>query len=109
MLIMRTPDSPLSDVIDALWLDEPSTSRSRRERILPSGRMQMVVNLGSEPTRVYSRHPQRYQCSSPRDGRRFEIHPSEAAELTNHRKRGPHVPSPVRLPRPGYAQESQAQ
>jgi AraC-like DNA-binding protein len=54
MVMTRALDGPLSEAVESLWLDEPSVPRPARERILPSGRMQIVINLGSEAARLHS-------------------------------------------------------
>jgi AraC-like DNA-binding protein len=54
MLMTRPLDGPLSEAVESIWLDEPAVPRPERERILPSGRMQIVINLGSQAARLYS-------------------------------------------------------
>jgi AraC-like DNA-binding protein len=63
MLMTRPLDGPLSEAVESLWLDEPSVPRPERERILPSGRMQIVINLGSQAARLHSVNGR--WCSGP--------------------------------------------
>jgi hypothetical protein len=46
MLTSYRPPPPLSDFVDQLWIFEGSTWRQGKERVLPTGSMQLVVNLG---------------------------------------------------------------
>jgi AraC-like DNA-binding protein len=55
----HTPAPPLSDFIDRFWLCSDAPPHDR-ERILPSGTIELVVNLGEDEIRIYDpSHPDR--------------------------------------------------
>lgn len=55
-----TPRPPLSQFVDLLWLYDGYTQPHAKERILPSGEMQLVINLLEDQSRFYDREdPQR--------------------------------------------------
>jgi AraC-like DNA-binding protein len=54
MHLIRMPSGPLSPFVDSLWHSQPSAPRAARERILPTGRMQIVISLGSNAVRLYA-------------------------------------------------------
>jgi AraC-like DNA-binding protein len=62
--LTRTPAPPLSHFVELLWLYDGYTQPHAKERILPSGVMQLVINLRQDLVRVYDR----------RDTERFETH-----------------------------------
>ena len=47
------PGPPLSNFVENLWLYEGYDSPGHRERILPSGTFELVVNLRSDELRIY--------------------------------------------------------
>lgn len=51
----QKPRWPLSDFIDILWLYDGITTTHERERLLPSGTMEIVINLLEDEIRVYDR------------------------------------------------------
>jgi len=54
-----TPAPPLSDFVDRFWLCSDAPPH-RRERILPSGTIELVVNLREDEIRIYDpTHPDR--------------------------------------------------
>lgn len=54
-----TPPPPLGDFVDRFWLCSDAPSH-RRERILPSGTIELVVNLLEDEIRIYDpSHPDR--------------------------------------------------
>src|SRR5271157_608660 len=57
-MICRTysPALPLSHFVDKFWLYEGYAPAHIKERILPDGSMQLIVNLREDLTRVYDRH-----------------------------------------------------
>ncbi|MBI4752173.1 MAG: AraC family transcriptional regulator [Acidobacteria bacterium] len=60
--ILYRPQPPLSQFVETIWMFEGHVPQHRRERILPTGVMQMVINLHEEDLRIYDRqHPDRYQ------------------------------------------------
>ena len=63
MLYLRhVPRAPLSQFVDLLWLYEGYSQPHAKERVLPSGEMQMVINLHEDRCRIYERdQPDRYQ------------------------------------------------
>jgi AraC-like DNA-binding protein len=50
------PRSPLSHFVNVIWLCEGYAPAHRKERILPDGSVQLVINLRENLTRVYDRH-----------------------------------------------------
>src|SRR5271157_1328093 len=56
-MVIRThiPHSPLSDFVDLFWLFEGPQPSHAKERVLPSGTMQIVINLHEDMLRVYER------------------------------------------------------
>jgi AraC-like DNA-binding protein len=60
--ILYRPQPPLSKFVEAIWMFEGQVPQHRQERILPTGVMQMVINLHEADLRIYDRqHPDRYQ------------------------------------------------
>ena len=56
MLFLRhVPGPPLSQFVDLLWLYEGYTQPHAKERILPTGEMQIVINLAADRSCVYER------------------------------------------------------
>lgn len=56
MLSLRhIPRAPLSQFVDVLWLYDGYTQPHAKERILPSGEMELVINLLEDATRMYDR------------------------------------------------------
>src|SRR5262249_27616302 len=57
-MMFRTykPGSPLSDFVVLLWLYEGYHQPHAKERILPDGSMELVINLRDDVFRVYDRH-----------------------------------------------------
>ena len=51
-----TPSRPLADFVERFWLcsDDPA---HRRERILPSGTIELVINLREDEIRIYDALP----------------------------------------------------
>ena len=47
------PAPPLSEFVDLLWLYEGYQQPHKKERLLPDGSMELVVNLKEDRTRVY--------------------------------------------------------
>jgi len=48
-----TPAPPLSDYVELLWLYEDYTQPHEKERLLPDGSMELVINLSEDRVRVY--------------------------------------------------------
>ena len=58
------PRPPLSHFVDVLWLYEGYSQPHDKERLLPDGSMELVINLNEDQTRVYDRHnPTQFQTS----------------------------------------------
>jgi AraC-like DNA-binding protein len=53
MLVTCVPPPPLSDFIELIWLSEGYVQPHARERLLPQGTVELVFNLGEEPSQVY--------------------------------------------------------
>jgi AraC-like DNA-binding protein len=58
----HVPAPPLSEFVELLWLYEGYQQPHKKERLLPDGSMELVVNLNEDLTRVYD----------PRDTGKFE-------------------------------------
>ena len=57
-----TPQPPLSDFVDLFWAAEGHAPAHARERLLPSGTMQLIINLREDRLRIYERqHTDRFQ------------------------------------------------
>jgi AraC-like DNA-binding protein len=60
--LRHVPRSPLSEFVNLLWLYEGYTQPHAKERILPTGEMQIVINLLEDRSYVYDRdNPARCQ------------------------------------------------
>jgi AraC-like DNA-binding protein len=55
IFLQHIPAPPLSGFVDKLWLAEGDPAPHARERILPHGRMDLVINLWEDDIRVYDR------------------------------------------------------
>ncbi|MGC9950147.1 MAG: helix-turn-helix domain-containing protein [Bryobacteraceae bacterium] len=56
------PAPPLSEFVGLLWLYEGYQQPHKKERLLPDGSMELVVNLNEDLTRVYDPHePEKFQ------------------------------------------------
>lgn len=55
MFLTHTPAPPLSAFVSKLWLHEGEPRPHGKERILPTGRIGMVINLLEDETRIYGR------------------------------------------------------
>jgi AraC-like DNA-binding protein len=53
--LMRVPAPPLSQFVHVLWLYEGYTQPHAKERVLPTGQMQIVINLLEDKSCVYDR------------------------------------------------------
>lgn len=51
----HTPASPLADFIEDFWLYDEYEPRHLKERILPSGTVELVINLRDNELRIYDR------------------------------------------------------
>ena len=55
MFLTHTPAPPLSAFVSMLWLHDGEPSPHARDRILPTGRIGMVINLQEDEIRTYDR------------------------------------------------------
>jgi len=55
LLRSYVPASPLCDFVDDFWLYDGYRPRHLKERILPSGTVEMVINLRDDELRIYDR------------------------------------------------------
>jgi AraC-like DNA-binding protein len=53
------PPPPLSDFVDMFWSYEGNDPPHSRERVIPTGKMQVIVNLREDVLRVYDRQDHR--------------------------------------------------
>lgn len=57
MVLKRVPRPPLRPFVEALWSTdetaEPALDVSRREHVLPTGRMHLVIRLSDDPLRLF--------------------------------------------------------
>jgi AraC-like DNA-binding protein len=56
LFLKHVPRPPLSEFVDLLWLYEGYTQAHAKERILPTGEMQIVINLLEDHSCVYDRN-----------------------------------------------------
>jgi AraC-like DNA-binding protein len=62
LYIRHTPRAPLSEFVNLLWLYEGYSQPHAKERVLPTGEMEMVINLAEDRARIYDpENPERYQ------------------------------------------------
>ena len=54
--LARKPAAPLADFVDLLWLYEGYDVPHERERLLPDGTVELVINLAEDRIRVYDPH-----------------------------------------------------
>ena len=50
----RKPDKPLSQYVELLWLSENYSVPHKRERLLPEGTVELVINLNEDHIRIYN-------------------------------------------------------
>src|ERR1700687_3276111 len=55
LYLTHVPRPPLSQFVNLLWLYEGYTQLHAKERVLPSGEMQIVINLLEDRSCVYDR------------------------------------------------------
>jgi AraC-like DNA-binding protein len=55
LFLRRVPDPPLSEFVNLLWLYEGYMPPHAKERVLPTGEMQIVINLLDDQSCVYDR------------------------------------------------------
>jgi AraC-like DNA-binding protein len=61
MLLKYKTALPLSEFVDVLWLHEGDEVAHEKERLLPDGTVELVINLREDRIRVYdSRNPERF-------------------------------------------------
>jgi len=61
LLTHKKPAPPLSDFVDLLWLHEGCATAHEKERLLPDGTVELVVNLREDRIPVYDPHnPERF-------------------------------------------------
>lgn len=54
--LRRIPQPPLSDFVDLIWYHEGQPLPHTKERLLPTGTIELVVNLAEEQTLVYDKN-----------------------------------------------------
>ncbi len=61
LYLTHSPGPPLSEFVECFWLLE-SAQTSRKERILPSGTIELVVNLHEDEMRIHdAARPEQYK------------------------------------------------
>src|SRR6202011_3627444 len=53
--LRHVPRSRLSEFVESMWLGEGDARAHCRERVLPNGALQLVINLRAQPLQVYDR------------------------------------------------------
>lgn len=53
--LSHVPEHPLSDFVHQLWLYQGYSQPHAKERILPTGEMQLVINLAEDRSSIYDR------------------------------------------------------
>jgi AraC-like DNA-binding protein len=62
VLLTYIPQQPLADFVELLWYCDGLAPPHPKERVLPMGAMQLVINLRDDPLRNYDRqHTDRFQ------------------------------------------------
>ena len=56
MLESYEPQAPLNTFVKSIWVFESRASQGAKERALPDGCMQLIINLREDQHRVYDRH-----------------------------------------------------
>jgi hypothetical protein len=54
--LLHIPAPPLSEFVELLWLYEGYYQPHKKERLLPDGSIELVVNLNEDQSRVYDPH-----------------------------------------------------
>lgn len=93
------PDPPLDDFVDRFWICHDAPAHSR-EQILPTGTLELVINLHADEFRVYDPvHPDRYRMfrgamASGAYGREFSgLRPTDYSKRRGARVLPNHVPA----------------
>src|ERR1043165_87736 len=55
-MLLHKPASPLSAVVDVLWYVEGSAAAGVKERALPTGTVELVINLAGERVAAFGRN-----------------------------------------------------
>src|SRR5437762_5733252 len=62
---LYTPPPPLATFIDVIWFYEGVSAAHEKERVLPDGSMELVINLREDTIQIYDRQnhsqPQRFR------------------------------------------------
>ncbi len=62
LFLTRKPSQPLSDFVDVLWLYEGYEVSHEKERLMPDGSVELVINLAEDCIRNYdSRDPEKFE------------------------------------------------
>jgi hypothetical protein len=64
-LRFRRPSPPLGDFVEMLWIWREAPRPHAFERLLPSGTVELVVNLRDDVSRVYDSEDQRQSQTLP--------------------------------------------
>src|SRR5471032_2298467 len=59
------PPPPLADFVDVFWYFEGSGSAHAKERLLPTGTIELVINLGEDETRTFDPQDTKRCCRGP--------------------------------------------
>src|SRR5262245_9986509 len=64
--LVYIPQPPLSELVECFWLYEGDLSLPGKERLLPTGTVELVIDLTHDQARIYDRDdPDQYQTFSP--------------------------------------------
>ena len=66
LYVTHSPGPPLSEFVECFWL-LAGAQTPRKERILPSGTIELVVNLHEDEMRIH--HPARPDRDGPAEGK----------------------------------------
>ncbi len=58
LYLTYSPGPPISEFVDYFWLFEGGQT-ARKERIVPSGTSELVINLRDDEVRIYNRRATR--------------------------------------------------
>lgn len=65
LYLSQKPLPPLSDFVELLWLYEGYDVPHEKERLLPDGSVELVINLAEDRIRVYDSHDPEKFCTIP--------------------------------------------
>lgn len=68
MLLTHRPEPPLSHYVEALWYYDGQQTAHHKERVLPNGRFQIVIDLSDHQRAPEAEHGRRRAAGGANDG-----------------------------------------